>query len=475
MQKITAQTLKGLRLMNDLLREQNAEIRNNIKFKKDQVENTLASLSGLNGQLSPFASTPLTSFNPMLQNNVYAPLTLDWTILMYAYKTHGIIQTLCEVPVLDALRGGLMLRSRELEPKRLEEIEDVWEDKGFSDKVAMAKVWARLFGGGALILSTDTPMDVPLDLRQVGRSKTLDLYAANRWELAAPWRLEPMTHPDGKYNFYGKEIHVSRVLTMTGKEAPYLIRWQLAGWGMSELERVIEDFNTYIRVKNVIYELLYEAKIDIYRFKDFAATMLSAEAETAANRRMQIMNSQKNYNSALLLDKEDEYEFRQMSFSGLADIYREARIEMAAALRMPMSKIFGLPSTSFSSGEDDIENYNGMIESEIRRPLRPIIRQLLDLICVMLYGQVYDLDFDFKPLRVLGAKEEEEIKTSKFNRFMQLFNAGLIESKDLGQMLQKEKLIEGDINIVDRPSPIDELAAQAEEGGPGPGGDEGEE
>ena len=173
------------------------------------------------------------------------------------------------------------------------------------------------------------------------------------------------------------------------------------------------------------------------------------------------MNASKNYNSALLMDKEDEYEFRQMSFGGLAEIYKEARVEMAAALRMPMSKIFGLPSTSFSSGEDDIENYNGMLESEIRRPMKPVIRQILDLVCVMLYGRTYDLSFEYKPLRVLGAKEEEEIKTSKQNRLMQWFDKGLIESKDLGDMAKKDKLIDGEIKIADRPSPIDELADQS--------------
>src|SRR5579864_502279 len=104
-----------------------------------------------------------------------------------------------------------------------------------------------------------------------------------------------------------------------------MIRWQLSGWGMSELERVIEDFNTYIRVKNVIYELLYEAKVDVYKFKDFAAQMLSAEAEQQTNKRIQIMNAQKNYNSALLLDKEDDFDQRQVTFSGLAEIYRKSR------------------------------------------------------------------------------------------------------------------------------------------------------
>ena len=444
--KIEAKTVRGLKTFNNLLREQNIAIRHNLALKNQIAENSLASISGVNSGLSPFAQTPLTSFNPMLQNNVYAPLTLDWTILMYAYKSHGLIQTLCDMPVLDALRGGITIRSKQLDEDEISELEDLIEHKGVLDTIATAKIWTRLFGGGGLILATAAPINEALDYKQLAKDGRLEMYACNRWELAAPWRTAE------HYNFYGKTIDASRVITMVGKEAPYMLRWQLSGWGMSELERVIEDFNTYIRVKNVIYELLYEAKVDVYKFKDFAAQMLSAEAETATNRRMQIMNSQKNYNSALLLDKEDEFDQRQITFSGLAEIYREARTELACSLRMPMSKLFGIPSTGFSSGEDDIENYNGMIESEIRRPLRPVIRKVLDILCVVLFGDIPDdIDFDFKPLRVLGAKEEEEINNSKFNRLMTLYDKGLIDPKELGEMLAKEKLIDSEIDLITSP------------------------
>ena len=441
--KVNSQTIKGLTVMNRLLKEQNLAIKNNLDLRDKRVFNSLASISGSNS--NPYFQTPLTSFSPMMQNNIYAPLTIDWTVLMYAYKTHGIIQTLCDMPVLDALRGGIDIRSKQLNEEQIGELTDVLEDKGVLDIIGEARIWTRLFGGGGIIISTDQPSNKPIDLKHLARDQEVEFYAFNRWELMAPWRVSET------YQFYGKTVDASRVITMTGKAAPYLLRWQLAGWGMSELERVLEDFNTYIRIKNVIYELLYEAKVDVYKFNDFAAQMLSPEAATNTQNRMNLMNSQKSYNSAILLDKLDEFEQRQVSFSGLAEIYRESRIELAAALRMPMSKVFGLPSTGFSSGEDDIENYNGMIESEIRRPLRPVIRKVLDVLCVSLFGDTYDLDFEFKPLRVLGAKEEEEINTSKYNRFMGLYDRGLIASKELGELLAKDKLLDTEVDLITNP------------------------
>lgn len=438
--------------MNDMLRDQNNHIRNSLQMRREGVLNSLASLSLPGFGNSAYLQTPITSFNPILQNNVYAPLTLDWTVLIYAYKTHGIIQTLIDTPVLDALRGGIDITSDELGEDEKGELQDQLDHHGILDKIATARRWTRLFGGGGLIVSTESPMDQPLDFRQLAHDGRFELYPCNRWELSAPWKTAEM------YQFYGKSVHHSRVILMSGKEAPYILRWQLSGWGMSELERVIEDFNTYIRIKNVIYELLYEAKVDVYRFKDFAAQMLSSEAEAQTNRRMQIMNNAKNYNAALLLDKEDEFEQKQLTFSGLAEIYTESRIELCSALRFPFSKLFGTTAGGASlanSSQDDLENYNGMIESEERRPLRPAIRKVLDILCVALFGDTYDLDFEFKPLRILGAKEEEEVKTFKFNRLNQIYQQGLISPQDYGEMLKKEKLVDGRIQIQDDAVPID--------------------
>lgn len=439
--KIDLKTLKGLNVMNGLLREQNLALKVGLSEKDKRVFNSLANLSGLNGPgINPFLQTPITSFNPLLQNNSYAPLTLDWTILMYAYKTHGIIQTMIDMPVTDALRGGIIIKSDgRASEDEIALLQDTLEEKGVLDVIMEARNWTRLFGGGALIVATDRPMNEPLDLKHLARTKMIELYACNRWELASPWRTS------ATYNFYGKTLDASRVRTMCGKTPPYTLRWQLAGWGLSELERFYEDFNTYLRVKNVIYELLYEAKVDVWKFKDFATQMLSAEAEAKTNQRMAIMNSQKSYNSAILMDLEDEYEQKQLTFSGLADIYRESRIELASSSHIPMTKLFGLPSTGLSTNEDDLEKYNGTVESEVRQPMRRDIRFVLKLFSIALFGDDYNFDFDYKTLRVLGAKEEEEIKTSKNTRYQAWYQAGLISPEKYEELIKKDKL--ADVNL----------------------------
>jgi hypothetical protein len=157
------------------------------------------------------------------------------------------------------------------------------------------------------------------------------------------------------------------------------------------------------------------------------------------------MNQLKNFNRAIVMDMNDEFQQKQLTFSGLAEMMKEARIGIASALRIPMTKLFGLSASGMNSGEDDIENYNAMVESEVRQPLRKIIRKVLTLMTRAQFGEELQVDFNYKPLRVLGAVEEETIKSQKHNRYLALYDRAIIDSKELAEMEQKDNLLSMEI------------------------------
>lgn len=438
-----------------LLQLQNSMLRENMSLRKSTIQNSLSSLvQGVMG------TTTLTSFNPMIQNNIVAPLSINYTLLSYFYKTHGIIQTAIDMPVLDGLRGGIDIKSDEgeLDEDNVKEINDEIEEKEIIGAWTEAGIWARLYGGGALIVNTGQDPATPLNFD--APVNHLEFYAASRWELQSPSRLNNQP-PSGKdafvsamnpweqyaskmsdfYIFYGQRIHKSRVLTMNGKAAPFLIRWQLQGWGMSEVERMVEDFNIFIRTRNVLYDILNEAKVDVYRLKGLRDAMMSDEGTAIIQRRIQATNSLKNFNNALLLDQDDEYETKQLTFSGLAEVMRENRIGIASAVRMPISKLFGVASTGFASGEDDIENYNAMVESEVRQRMRGIIRKTIDLICLHKFGAKMQYHWDYKPLRVMSTQDEEEVKMKRHQRIMEMYDRGLMTSEEVGIAENRDSLI----------------------------------
>ncbi len=434
---MTPKGAKKLSAANKKLSLENASLRAKSDLLQKTMHNSLSSLaSGITGDFNGGMS-PLTSFTQTLQNNQYAPITLMWTNLMYMYKTHGLIQTAIDMPVLDALRGGLDFHSDQLDADDISKLEDYLEENAILERVGDAFIWARLFGGGALVINTEGDCEQEIGDEIVDGGQ-IEFYDACRWELTCERRIPA----SGLYGFYGKKVHTSRVITILGKRAPWLIRAQLSDWGMSEIERMVEDFNLFLRNRNVIYELLEEAKVDIYQLKGFTGQLASSTGTALTTRRIQAMNQIKNFNNALVMDADDKYEMKQMSFGGLAEMMKENRMGIASALRMPMSKLFGIASTGIAgSGEDDIENYNGMVESEVRQPMKQVLRKVLQIVVKNLFGDELDINFKFKPMRIMSATEEEVVKTSKSTRYVNLFEHMLMNSKEIGEALQKDNLV----------------------------------
>jgi phage-related protein (TIGR01555 family) len=230
-------------------------------------------------------------------------------------------------------------------------------------------------------------------------------------------------------------------MTMISKEAPYILRWTLQNWGMSEMERLVEPFNIYLRSQNAIYDLLKEAKIDVYQFEGLATQLSTNLGTTRTLNRIALMNRAKNNGNAILLDVKDKFEQKQITFAGLAEVWKENRIGLACAMRIPMTKLFGISAAGFNSGEDDIENYNAMVESEIREHVKPSLRKLIDMIVVHLFGQQFDFSFKFQPLRVLSSTDEETIKEKKYNRYTSMLDAGQLTDQEFAEICQMEGLV----------------------------------
>lgn len=409
-----------------------------------EMKNAMAELKVLKNTLSdlvpnqPYETSQLSNLETLYKNNRYSPLTINRVLLSYLYSEHGIIQSAVDQPVQDALRGGLEITSNEMDNDDIDALQEYMEENNILDVVGQAEIWKRLFGGAGLLINMEVDPAQPFVMQQTNQ---LEFYAADRWELASTKR------SDEFYEFYGQKIHSSRIITFAGKIAPSTIRPQLQGWGMSEVERMVRDLNAYLKNKNLIFELLDESKIDVYKIKNFNNSLVTAAGTAKIERRIELANSLKNFQRAVVMDKEDEYDQKTLTYAGLADMIKENRIGIASALRMPMTKLFGLSASGFNSGEDDIENYNAMVESEIRSPLRKPLRTVLSLCCMQLFGHVPDFKFKFKPLRIMDEKDEETVNTSRHNRLISLYDRGLMYSEELGKAMDQYKLLPTQTNM----------------------------
>ena len=397
----------------------------------------------------------LSQIATLTKNNRVNFVSNDRPTLTYAYTTHGIIQTLIDQPIEDAFRGGIDIMSGELDADNIQELQNFLKENEIIEEVKDLAKWNRLYGGGGMVINTVGKSDKPLNVNAINEHTPLSFQAADLWELhqtnlpsyGEVKAYAPASFHDPSFFYYGSKLDHTRVLKTRGKRAPSLARPQLRGWGMSEVERLIRSLNQYLKNNDVIFELLDEAKIDVYGIQGFNSSLSTKGGTEKLTKRIQMANKVKNYQKAIVKDKDDDYEQKQMNFSGLAEMLQEIRIGIASDLKMPLTKLFGVSSEGFSSGEDEIENYNSMIESEIRGKFDNVVIQMLKLICQKLFGFVpEDLQIKYKPLRILSAEQEENVKTSQMNNILAMYDRALMTSDQVIEEVNQKNLFATDLD-----------------------------
>jgi len=388
-------------------------------------------------------------------------------LLSQAYAEIGLIQTIVDIPVDDAMRGGIDISSNEIDEDDLKELQQQMRRNNDMQVFAQALKWNRLFGGSGIIIATDEDTSVENTMLTPGKNKEKNLFqkelkisdikqgdklefiAADLWELYYQYYGEEdddsiTQHnfvPD-EYNYYNHKINKSRVIRFEGLQAPSFIRQRLRGWGLSVVESLVQGVNQYLKANDLAFEVLDEFKIDVYKLHNLASTLASAGGDAAIQKRVEIANQQKNFQNAIVLDAEDDFQNKQLSFSGLAEAMDGIRQQIASDMRIPQTKLFGQSSAGFNSGEDDIENYNGMIESSIRTKFENELFKLVQFRCQATFGMVpNDLTINFESLRLMSSEQEENVKTQQFNRALQAYERGLINETEFREISNKDELL----------------------------------
>lgn len=378
-------------------------------------------------------------------------------LLSQCYVELGLVQTIVGVPVDDGLRGGVMLKSKQLDEEQLKELQNSLDRDDDIGTAGQAAKWNRLYGGaGILVLVDDQDPMEPLQLSSIDKNSEIEFRAVDMWELF--WDKQNTEGYDPAiqaqefefYNYYAEEVHKTRVMRMKGIEAPSFIRPRLRGWGVSVVECLVRSINQYLKATDLGFEVLDEFKLDVYKIKNMVNTLLSPNGTNKIRERVQLANWQKNYQHALVMDSEDDFDHKQLSFAGLAEAMEGIRMQVASDMRMPITKLFGTSvSKGFQTDQNDMENYNSMVESEIRGKLKYHILRICEIKCQKLFGFIPDdLELEFKPLRELSALDQETVKTQKFTRLLQAKGAGELTTLEFRDACNKGNLFDVQLDTV---------------------------
>ncbi len=388
-----------------------------------------------------------------IANNLrYNNLTLNRMLLTEMIQEHGLIRRFLRQPIDDAYRGGVKIKCDELSADEMAVLEQKMEKEEDLERLKDGRFWADGFGGGGIVINAGQEYSEEFSLEQISKGDKIEFYAVDRWELSMQQKGNILDQtedhdPEIPYNYYNHRLHKTAVLKMIGDPAPSLIRGQFSGWGVSKLEGVVRSWNQYLKQQEVVYELTDEAKVDVFRLNGFAESLLSEGGAQKVAERVQLSAELKNYKSALVIDKEDEYESKSVNFTGISEIINENRKGIAADFGMPCTKLFGLSAAGFSSGEDDLETYNAKVESDYRTKDKHILVFMIQARCQQLFGYIPDtISIEYKPLRVLSAEQEEAIKDKKCDRVLKLKEQGIVTSEKVVELLNSEKIFTLDLD-----------------------------
>ena len=403
------------------------------------INNSLPEALGIPEIIQGQNTSPLLEPYILAGDVSYQLLTMLPYTLSYAYKQYGFLRTAIDQPIEDAFSRGVQIESETLSADELEELKQKMSDEDDWEAIKDTYKWGYLFGGGVLIADTDQKPDKPLNETAL-QGRRLSFIASDRWETTM---LNPTAGAEyTDFLFHEVKIDKSRTSLALGINAPYYVRMRLQGWGLSFFEQSLPPIVQYLKSQGVMLELLDEAKIDVLKISNLSTALMSSNGTSLVKRRVDIAAQNKNYKSMLVMDATDDYQQKQLQMAGLSDFNREIRTMICAYLKIPESKIWGIGASGFSSGQDMLENYNTRIDSEIRPRIEKMIKWVVRLRCIQLFGrEVPDITIKWSPLRVLTGLDEQNQISQTFNNVFGMVDRGLMKPSEAMEFLKMKDIV----------------------------------
>lgn len=229
--------------------------------------------------------------------------------------------------------------------------------------------------------------------------------------------------PNGGFN----RIHHSRIICIKNGDE-----------GESVLQAIYHTLRNYAATNAGAASLVQESKVDIIRTPKLATRL--QENMKAVVERIGAAALLKSINGMLVLDKEEEYESKSYSFTGLPDLMREFAVQTAGAADIPYTILFGQsPAGMSATGEHDTRNYYDRIATDQAWTLRPLLNKLFALICQSTFGSVpKGFGFEFNPLWQLEPKVRAEVEKANSERDKNYIELGVLTEAQVARQLRDD-------------------------------------
>lgn len=246
-------------------------------------------------------------------------------------------------------------------------LRDEWQ---IAEVCTAGAIWGRLYGGAATWFVTDreaTDLSEPLDpgekvlaLRTIERPYMNALADTRTFDLQGRPQFYTVTIPEG-VTF---TVHASRLVLWPGDDTPERQRVRQGHWDSSVLQRPYDVLRRNGHISIASQQLVSEASLGVLKVRELWAAITGGQ-QTAIATRIRMFNAARTQSKALILDADKE-DFTRVNttFAGVADLTDRARLEVAAAFAIPVTRLLGQsPAGLNATGAPDERNFQSDVGS----------------------------------------------------------------------------------------------------------------
>ena len=376
--------------------------------------------------------------------------------LMAIYNGCWVFRKIVDIPARDMWSNGIDINTESVNDNELAGVYSKYNI--LKSKLIYATKQARIFGGAASLIMVDDGEDdlsKPLKLSNIKKGSKINLLTTDRWyglswssEVVDDYRSSEFGLPK-YYSFFidgveeTQQIHHSRVLRFVNRKSPRIIEQQLQGWGISELEHILQDLMNHENTKNSIASLLNKALLEIIKLDGMRNTFSGLSAGNAQSAamfaaQMAALNNYRTSNKLVFMDKQDEYEKQEYSFSGLSEILEAQKDIVSGAAEMPEVLLFGTNRAGLNGDKPiELRIYDNNIQGKQDDECRPILDKLLPVIFRTCGLEVpADLSYEFISMLEDSDETRQNYLTNLVNNITSLLDNNLITHETALQEIQ---------------------------------------
>lgn len=335
----------------------------------------------------------------------------DYLEMEAAYNENWIAAAVVDNPVEDATREW-----RRFTGEIASAVQAAEKKYELQERTQEAFTWAGVYGGAGLLMVTDQDFDKPLKIEKITKGSLkrfvcLDrtLISPSAYNYSDPTAENYMRAERYRINGGAQDVHHSHFILAPGSPLPPRLRLLNNGWDDSILRRCMEDLKDSVAAKSGVASLIQEANIDVISRENLATDLSSGDMDQSIINRFMNFGLLKSMFRLALLDKNEEFDRKQISFGGLGEILAVLMEWTAGAAKQPMTRLFGVQSKGLGdSGEGDTRNYFNRVRGDQEKKYRKFLNQIDEVMIRSALGEMpEDSNYEFCPLDI---PTETEVK-----------------------------------------------------------------